>query len=249
MFKFHLSVFFFISIIVSILPAFALAQSQFIIWNVGQGQWTTEVHSDFCIHYDIGGEINRSKEALKFCQGKPNLIHLSHWDWDHISFAVSYARQSNSACLIAKPLGTSSPHKEKFLDSLQICKPELLKGIYQPLFEGREGKTSNDGSSVIFSKKFHVLVPGDSTAAMEKLWAAESPARTTGLVLGHHGSRTSTSAYLMDHLPRLEWAVSSARERRYGHPHARVRALLRERHVPLIRTEDWGSLHFERELD
>jgi competence protein ComEC len=231
-------------IFVCFLSMACLAHTELVVWNVGQGQWVTEVHPDFCIHYDIGGEINRSKEALKLCQGKPNLIHLSHWDWDHICFAASYARQANSACLIAKPIGTSSPHKEKFLDSLSLCQPEPVKGIYQTLFDGRVDKKSNDGSSVVFSKIFHVLVPGDSTSAMEKIWAAQVSSRTRGLVLGHHGSRTSTSAYLLDHLPKLEWAVSSARERRYGHPHAQVRALLRERHVPLLRTEDWGSLHF-----
>jgi competence protein ComEC len=65
------------------------------------------------------------------------------------------------------------------------------------------------------------------------------------LVLGHHGSRTSTSSLLLDHLPRLTAAVSSARFRKYGHPHARVRRDLAKRHIPLLRTEEWGNLHFE----
>jgi competence protein ComEC len=40
-------------------------------------------------------------------------------------------------------------------------------------------------------------------------------------------------------------AIASARWKRYHHPHAEIEALLKQRHIPMIRTEDWGNIWFE----
>jgi competence protein ComEC len=45
-------------------------------------------------------------------------------------------------------------------------------------------------------------------------------------------------------MPGLRVAVASARERRYGHPHQETELILRKFRVPLLRTEDWGNIHF-----
>jgi competence protein ComEC len=187
----------------------AFAGNELIVWNVGQGQWVTEVQSDTCVHYDMGGEINVTRRVLKLCQGKKNLIHLSHWDWDHISFVASFARQSFSTCLIARPIGSSSPYKERLISALQLCPPRSLASVYRTLFEGQiQKKDSNVGSSVIESQEYRTLIPGDSPVSMEKQWVSQAPAQIQGLVLGHHGSRTSTSMALLTHLPNLHWAVA-----------------------------------------
>jgi beta-lactamase superfamily II metal-dependent hydrolase len=39
-------------------------------------------------------------------------------------------------------------------------------------------------------------------------------------------------------------AVVSARFTKYGHPHREVIERLKAAHVPLLRTESWGNLHF-----
>jgi len=236
-------IFTFSFLLITHIPAFA--QSELIVWNVGQGQWITEVHANYCVHYDLGGEINVTRRALKFCQRKKNLLHLSHWDWDHISFVASFARQSFSTCLIKRPLGSSSAYKERMISSLRLCERQDLVPAFRTLFEGLiRNKNSNGASSVVQSLEFNTLIPGDSPTSMEKWWLSESPASIHGLILGHHGSRTSTSMALLSHLPRLRWAVASARQRRYGHPHAQVLDRLRKRRIPLLRTEDWGHLHF-----
>ncbi|MGZ5278825.1 MAG: hypothetical protein ACXWC9_02710, partial [Pseudobdellovibrionaceae bacterium] len=197
----------------------ALAQSELVVWNVGQGQWITEVHQNYCVHYDLGGEINVTRRALKLCQGKKNLLHLSHWDWDHISFVASFARRSFSTCLIKRPLGSSSAYKERMISSLRVCEPKDLEPAFRTVFEGQIRKNNSNGaSSVVQSLEFKTLIPGDSPSALEKRWSPDSSASIQGLILGHHGSRTSTSLALLKHLPRLRWAVASARQRRYGHP-------------------------------
>jgi competence protein ComEC len=232
-------------------PLLALAQDQLIVWNVGQGQWMTEVHADHCMHYDLGGEFDVTSEVLKLCRAKKNILHLSHWDWDHISFANSYSRRVQKACLVERPQGIASPYKSKKISEIPICPHDTdqtgerkFLTDYRTLFSGTGQKLANDSSSVVYSLAAEVLIPGDSTKAMEKSWLWFVSKRTEGLILGHHGSRTSTSAGLLRHLPHLKWAVASARQSRYGHPHRQVRELLQARRIPLLRTQDWGNLHF-----
>ncbi len=235
----------------AILPATSWAQSQLIVWNVGQGQWITEVHADHCVHYDLGGEFDVTMQALKLCRGKKNILHLSHWDWDHISFAAGFARQAFDACLSARPAGLATRLKLRLISEIRLCNSaeKLSEKIpdYQTLFTGEGQTQANDASSVVYSRAFRTLIPGDSTRAMEKRWLWETSGQTEGLILGHHGSRTSSSPALLEHLPHLKWAVASARKARYGHPHLIVRETLREMHIPLLRTEDWGNLHFLKE--
>jgi competence protein ComEC len=90
------------------------------------------------------------------------------------------------------------------------------------------------------------LIPGDSTAPQEKIWSYHGNMQKTGfLLLGHHGSRTSTSEELLSQLPHLKVAIASARFARYGHPHLEVVRRLKKYHVALLKTEDWGNLWFE----
>jgi competence protein ComEC len=85
---------------------------------------------------------------------------------------------------------------------------------------------------------------------MEKIWLRARALAGAGprwLVLGHHGSRTSTSEALLTHLSGLKQALASSRMARFGHPHAEVRTACRKHGVALISTEAWG--HVILELD
>ncbi len=218
--------------------------SQLIVWNVGQGQWITEVHDNHCLHFDLGGEIDTSAEALKFCAHKTNYLYLSHWDWDHISYAAKFAARVHRACLISLPEGSANRHKREMISRIPICqqKPQDVRLIFHPRTNPQ--MTSNDLSQVLESKDFLTLIPGDSTKLQEKVWSSLAPSEIRGLILGHHGSRTSTSQNLLRHLPNLKWAVASARKKKYGHPHKEVVEILKNAKVPLLKTEDWGHLHF-----
>lgn len=103
---------------------------------------------------------------------------------------------------------------------------------------------SNELSQVIRFGDF--LFPGDSPVSAEKSWSQMpwvSSARI--LVLGHHGSRTSTSEELLERIPDLKLAISSARYERYKHPHPEVLYRLKRHHIPILKTEDWGNIWFQ----
>jgi competence protein ComEC len=215
-----------------------------IVWNVGQGQWATWVTPTSCLHFDMGGEKMALRKVKSLCQWKENRIYLSHWDWDHMSFTGPFHRAFPNACMSLPPDGTTSPRKLKLVQAFAPCKTEAAEGEVRLLYQGEVTKNSNDSSHVLLVKD-QFLIPGDSTLKQEKTWAFESfLPHAKWLLLGHHGSRTSTSETLLARSPGLKVAVASARYQKYGHPHAETIARLRRHHVPLLRTEDWGSIWF-----
>ncbi len=227
--------------------------SELVVWNVGQGQWVTEIHNPFCLHFDMGGEINVTQRALKLCRGKKNYLFVSHWDWDHISFVTRFAVKAPDTCLWKKPLGNTASWKKEYILKIPLCTDAEKKTVSSSLTEiskeshfriKKRNMNPNDLSLVYQSSSHQVLFPGDSPIQREKQWMAEIRTPVRGIVLGHHGSKTSTSKALLDHLPDVKWAVASARKKKYGHPHAKVVLALKKRRIPLLKTEDWGHLHF-----
>ncbi len=218
-------------------------KSHFIIWNVGQGQWLTWVTQEACLHFDLGGEHMPEKKIKSLCQFKENKLFLSHWDWDHISFVKKISRLVTFPCLAVRPTGKSSPFKMKIIDAVPDCRSS--SGSVLSVSEKLQAQNSNDRSHVLVVKK-KFLVPGDSTTSQEKIWSKNQILRSISiLILGHHGSRTSTSEALLKATPQLKLAVASARYKRYGHPHAEVELRLKNHQVPLLKTEDWGNIWLE----
>lgn len=212
---------------------------ELIVWNVGQGQWVTVIDESACWHIDMGGEFAPWREVMERCRNRANRISLSHWDQDHIVFVGGARMKLPNLCLLNAPVGRSSPRKEALIASLPPC------ADHAPFAQWSDdgGKSANDKSWVVNWRG--VLAPGDSTRHEEKKWihALEGLAEVRVLILGHHGSRTSTSKELLFNLPNIRMAIASARKRRYGHPHPEVVRELSQKNVPLLRTEEWGHLH------
>lgn len=212
---------------------------ELIIWNVGQGQWVTLLDDQACWHLDMGGEFAPWKEIMQRCRRRPNRISLSHWDMDHIGFLRAARRHLPQLCLIHRPEGVASAAKMAMLEPVPTCLQESPFADWS----NPNGKTANAKSWVVLWRQ--VLAPGDSPRDQEKKWIHKivGLSDTRILILGHHGSQTSTSRELLHHLPQLKMAISSARYRRYRHPHSEVIRELEELKIPLLRTEEWGSIH------
>lgn len=215
--------------------------SYFILWNVGQGQWATLSTPSQCIHLDMGGEHIAWSSVQRECQNKRNSLLLSHSDWDHISFIRKAQYRLKNLCLRNKPL---LPQKQKrFLKGLPRCPKSSLKEINFHFQPSHPQKESNDNSHIF--GLHHFLIPGDSTAQMEKIWVRKlKPSLYKVLVLGHHGSKTSTSLHLLKSLPYIRQSITSSRKRKYGHPHNSIKSRLSQYGIPVLSTEDWGTIKF-----
>jgi competence protein ComEC len=154
-----------------------------------------------------------------------------------VNFTGSARRALPEICFLGRPSGEASARKLSRLKGASDCG---LRVDFEH-WDGSSEGAANERSRVALAEG--VLIPGDSTRTQEKIWvrAFRKISQTRILVLGHHGSRTSTSKELMRTL-NLNMAIASARFRRYGHPHREVRAQLQRARVPLLRTEDWGTI-------
>ena len=227
---------------------------EFIVWNVGQGLWTTWITNDECWHFDMGGEkIKTLEKVFSLCRNKVNRVFLSHWDWDHVGFIAKAKKRDWVLCLSQSPGGQMSSVKTGLLDGLSNCpvNSKLVENLWDvtksdpPQKTNLKNRSNNHDSHVFFIKSLGIIIPGDSTVSEEPLWSRKIHSNVTGLVLGHHGSRTSTSEQLLTKIPNLKWAIASQRFKRFHHPHPETIARLRQHHVPLLRTEDWGDIRFE----
>jgi len=228
-------------------PATEISTYQgWVLWNVGQGQWLTRVEAQTCSHFDLGGEKAPWQSVKNLCQHRTNLIFLSHDDQDHLSFLLSFLRKFPKACIINKPhLRKPSLGKKLLPYFCQEKFPEKWQLIHSPTLQ----KRNNRNSQVVLAQG--VLIPGDSTRSDEKIWAPKlrtslnKQAAVKVLILGHHGSLTSTSIGLLNATPNLRLALASARAARYGHPHPKVIERLQKRKTPVLSTENWGHIFFQ----
>ncbi len=209
-----------------------------VIWNVGQGSWSTLLKGHECWHFDAGGETYPSP-VEKLCRQKQNKIFISHDDWDHISF-ISRLLSWPELCLYKFPLKIKSARNQKIFNRLKVC--PTMNDVTEVEWP-RKGKTANDLSRVFYLPYAQTLFPGDSTSGEEKRWAPKTKNLTIKWwLLGHHGSKTSSSEILIKNIGHPLAAISSSRYKRYRHPHHLVQARLRQNGISLLRTEDWGHL-------
>lgn len=232
-------------------PIAEQAKPFLVIWNVGQGQWVSHIESTFCLHFDMGGERISWQNVKFLCGHKNNLAILSHWDWDHINFVHRSRKRLDHLCVLLPPQGRSNARKRRVLRSIPPCtksfrspKLPLLNLNLNPL-----AQTTNDQSRVLLWLQ-QILLSGDTSIKQERIWLAhhsfDTPIRL--IVLGHHGSRSSTGSYLLQKISRITQAIASARQSRYGHPHREVKARLQKSRIPLLSTEQWGTIRVDYNL-
>jgi competence protein ComEC len=243
--KYYLGIIFLL-ITLSATPCREVSNKNYVvIWNTGQGQWITSITNETCLHFDVGGEHFPWQKISYQCRHKENHIYLSHWDWDHIGGLSHWPHWPT--CMALEPLGKTTTSKFKLIKKIKHCstkKPDSQNSLWT----WSSQQDLKDTNSLSHVSRYHdFLIPGDSPKAQELIWMHQPwISQSKILILGHHGSHTSTSKELLLHLPQLKMAVASARWHRYHHPHAQTEAILRRFHIPLLRTEDWGHIWFEQ---
>jgi len=92
---------------------------------------------------------------------------------------------------------------------------------------------------------FSMLMTGDSEPPSRKWWLENCPdllRDCSVLKLAHHGSHNGTDSAWLD-VVRPELAVVSlGAGNSYGHPHSQTLELLKAHHIPLVRTDQWGTI-------
>lgn len=93
------------------------------------------------------------------------------------------------------------------------------------------------------------LLAGDAEASSEQAMLAHGLTPVTLLKVGHHGSRTSTTAAFYDALKPKDAVVSVGRGNTFGHPRSEITARIAAGGTRLYRTDEFGLTTFLLDRD
>ena len=243
-------------------PRPAQGQFELLAADVGQGSAIlvrTRTHS---LLFDSGPQYSTTSNAgervlvplLDALGEQPEWLLLSHQDTDHIGGAT--------ALLAARPhmqlLGSiSAEHPLQQLRPVMPCTTGqtwqwdgVTFSILHPTEHEQTQPTLPDNAMScvlhISNGQRSALLAGDVGTAQERAIIARQQAepaslRADILLVGHHGSKTSTSAAWLDAVqPR--WAViQQGYLNHYRHPHPGVLQRLQERHITTTLSESCGA--------
>lgn len=109
-------------------------------------------------------------------------------------------------------------------------------------------QTTNDRSVVMFltNGSIRMLWMGDASALVERhlLEHYTNFFPVDVLKIGHHGSCTSSSSEFLSAAAPTYAVISVGAENRYGHPCGKVLERLGQLPTKILRTDQWGDIHF-----
>jgi competence protein ComEC len=231
------------------------------VLDVGQGQCVILQSRGATFLVDCGGSddneaADRASEVL-LSMGIARIdgLVLTHYDRDHAGGVAALAGRiridrlylpmaEDSEGLLPEILGSAPESEWIWLDAdAQIIFGDCSIRIITP----ETGKSGNESSvAVLFqNEKYDTLITGDMSAAREReLLERGCLPDLELLVVGHHGSSTSTSAELLYRTAPDIAVISVGRNNPYGHPSGKILDRLERYGCEIYRTDLMGDIVF-----
>ncbi|MDD3221090.1 MAG: ComEC/Rec2 family competence protein [Lachnospiraceae bacterium] len=227
--------------------------------DVGQGLAILVQSDGKNLVYD-GGDRNHSSFLVSYLkkQGVTDIEYLiaSHYHEDHISGLVGCLSAFNVENVIGPDYEQDSKIYRSFIEGVSAEGAEVWHPKVGTEFRFGTGKFTilapqtissnhNDNSIVIklVDGENSFLFMGDAEADSEEAMCRSGMDLDSDvLVLGHHGSATSTSyAFLQETVPEFA-VISCGEDNTYGHPDKDVMDKLEVMEIPVYRTDKQGSI-------
>jgi competence protein ComEC len=230
------------------------------VLDVGQGQCVLLQSGGSAALADCGGggAENAGDTAADRLHnlGKTSLdlLVLSHFDGDHVNGVPELFDRLD---ILAVALPDASPDDPNRLEIEALAAKEGAQVLYVTarteqslgiatliLFPPQGGEGDNENGLAVqgTAGDFDVLITGDMSSATEaRLIKYNDLPDIELLVVGHHGSKYSTSEDFLDAVTP-ETAVISVGYNSYGHPTEETLERLEERHIAVYRTDQNGSV-------
>jgi beta-lactamase superfamily II metal-dependent hydrolase len=213
---------------------------------------------------DAGPTREGAAQALKRAGiGRIDLVAISHHHSDHYGGMEEVVRQWRPQYFLASGSGHATRTYLKLLETVEAQGITAIQPGPRPrkialgsveltvLAQAPEDRREENNNSICIRLKygsFSALLPGDGEAPERRWWLEHEGDLVRGctiLKLAHHGSRNGTDARWLDAV-RPELAVASmGRGNEFGHPHAETLSLLRHAGIPLLRTDQLGTIALE----
>lgn len=248
--------------------------SKLVILDVGQGDATLLQFDGRAVLIDTGGMVSFPKEAWKQKRKsysiadsilipylKASGIHyldalfLTHGDFDHAGEAISLLQKFkvNQVFFNLGEKNSLEQQIEAVLNKKRIPYRALGVGCFfigkQQFCSWNDGTflSENDNSLVLDTKikQQHILLMGDASKEVEEKLGVYFESSVDILKVGHHGSRTSTSASFLKKIRPKYATISVGDKNRYGHPHQETLQRLEEYHIRTFLTSRDGMIEFQ----
>lgn len=232
------------------------------VLDVGQGLSVLVNCDNHYMLYD-GGNGDYSSFLVSYLS-KNNITNFdyviaSHYDADHISGLVGVIYNYSISQLIAPNYTASSRIYNSFIKAINtkgisITYPTagatypLGNAKLQILAPNSPAYESENDYSIVVKITFgnsSVLITGDATQYSEnEMINNQIGLNSDILVVGHHGSSSSTSSQFLNAVNPQYAVISCGKNNSYGHPTSEVLERLASKNVTVLRTDLAGTIDF-----
>jgi competence protein ComEC len=228
--------------------------------DVGQGTAILIRTANHTLLYDTGAAFADSDAGERIIGpylrasgvGALSGVIVSHDDSDHSGGLLSVLRDTPTGWLLhglpaASPLLAKSPSPRHCHRGQRWLWDGVIFEILNPpaTAYAESNRRDNDYSCVLKVSRGgqSLLLTGDAERRGElELMESGADLSATVLVVGHHGSRTSSLTEFVQQTNPRYGVFTVGFHNRYGHPHPLVVARFREQHVQLLRSDSSGLI-------
>lgn len=231
------------------------------VLDVGQGQSIAVTSAGYTAIIDCGSSSGQDagRTAEYFLRGmgrgRVDVLILTHYHSDHANGVKRILSSLGVATLIVpEPRFTESDLDEEILAAAERCGTEVIFvteetevalgeasiTLYPPM--GADSENERGLMALVADDGFETLITGDAPGYLERqLTAKYELPDIECLIVGHHGSASSTTDRLLDAVTP-ETAIISVGDNSYGHPRSEVLERLGRRDITVLRTDEVGNI-------
>lgn len=228
--------------------------------DVGQGQCVLLENGDEAYLVDCGGDgasaVASKVRSTLLAEGVRELdgIILTHYDADHANAALLLMEVIEVETLYLPDIFCDTDMKDRLLaqsdaDTVLVTQDmqlELPNAVLQ-IFAPAQTKNENDNSLCILFQcgSYDILITGDRAFSGEQaLLEKVTLPKVELLIVGHHGSSSSTSLQLLRAIRPDEAVISVGAGNSYGHPTKETLMRLQMFGCRIWRTDINGTIRF-----
>ncbi len=254
-----------ISILVSFIPCRKeeYAGIRFSVLDVAQGSAMLADYNGAAVLVDCGGSRTKSAGDIaneyltEIGEDSLDALIITHFDSDHMNGAKRLIEKTKVSELYV-PVGAKNEERANaLLESAQKHGTKIYK-VSEKTFVSKDGldftiyptgwfsDSNENGLVIIFDKDdFELVITGDLSRKSEKILGEKyNLPDAEAYIVGHHGSKSSSSIELMNEI-RPEFAVISVgADNNYKHPHQETLSLLENMGITVRRTDINGNIVF-----
>lgn len=216
----------------------------------------------------IDGGPNKSvlrelSKVMPFYDRSIDAVLMTHPDADHIGGLPDVMDRYEVGLLLESGVESDSAVYEETelkIERLKIKRLEVRRGMIVDLGQGTyleilfpdrdpQGMETNAASIVarLVYGQSEFLLTGDSPQSIENYLVDAEGAflQSDVLKVGHHGSKTSSSAEFVSAVSPEYAVISVGEDNRYGHPNQETLDVLSNINIKILRTDEQGRIVFK----